>query len=117
MRFLADENVAGQIAVRLRADGHDVESIAQVASGVDDRAVLAMAAQSGAIVITDDKDCGDLVMVQRQATPGVILLRLEGMPPSDRAELVSEVMRTRGTQLTGAFTVISKRTVRVRTVP
>lgn len=117
MRFLADENAADQIAVRLRADGHDVESVAQVASGVDDQTVLAMAAQSGAIVVTDDKDFGDLVMVQGLPTAGVILLRLEGMPPSDRAERVSGVVQAHGAQLAGAFTVVTKRAVRVRNVP
>lgn len=117
MRFLADENLADQITARLQADGHDVESIAQLASGADDRTVLAMAAQSGAIVVTDDKDFGDLVMVQRLPTSGVMLLRLEGMPPRDRAALVSGIVRTYGTQLVGAFTVVNKRAVRVRKVP
>jgi predicted nuclease of predicted toxin-antitoxin system len=117
MNFVIDENVADQIAVRLRADGHDVESIALVASGVDDRTVLAMAAQSSAIVITDGKGFGDLVIVQRLPTSGVMLLRLEGLPPPDRAELVSGVVQTYGGQLARAFTVVGKRTVRMRKVP
>lgn len=117
MKLLADENMARQIVDRLRQEGHAVTFVAEAASGSDDKDVLSLAHQQGAILLTDDKDFGDLVVLQRRPSAGVILIRLEGMPPAERAELVAGVIRTRAGELPGAFTVIKRQTVRIRPLP
>jgi predicted nuclease of predicted toxin-antitoxin system len=59
MKLLADENIARAIVERLRQDGHDIQHVAEIASGSNDGDVLSLANREGAILLTDDKDFGD----------------------------------------------------------
>jgi predicted nuclease of predicted toxin-antitoxin system len=65
MHFLADENVSRRVVERLRADGHDVISVAQSGQGIPDKHVVEMANADGRILITEDRDFGELVIRQR----------------------------------------------------
>ena len=114
MRLLADEGVDARIVSRLRADGHDVTYIAETAPGSTDDAVLALASDESRVLIAIDKDFGELVFRQRRALNGVVLVRLAGLAPEPKASLVAATIRDHEAELTGAFTVISHRTVRIR---
>lgn len=114
MNLLADECVAAAVVARLRADGHAVEVAGDSAPGAADDDVLDRAAASGRVLVTADKDFGELVYRLGRAHAGVVLLRLAGVPPEERAEKVSGVFRDRAAELTGSFTVIERDTVRVR---
>ena len=61
MKIVADESVDKQIVDRLRSDGHAVVFIAELAPGIDDEAVLLQSRQSNAVLLTADKDFGELV--------------------------------------------------------
>lgn len=117
MNLLADECVAAEIVARLRADGHAVEAAGDAARGAADDDVLARAAASGQVLVTADKDFGELVYRLGRAHAGVVLLRLAGMPGEDRAEAVSVVFRDRAAELPGSFTVIDSESVRIRRPP
>jgi predicted nuclease of predicted toxin-antitoxin system len=114
MNVLADECVAGEVVARLRADGHSVEVAGGDTAGAADENVLARAAGAGRVLLTADKDFGELVYRLRRAHAGVVLLRLSGVSAGERAELVSAVFRDRATELHGSFTVIDRDAVRVR---
>lgn len=115
--ILADENVVSAIVQRLRADGWDVVWIAEVSPSIDDPDVLDRAARDSRILVTDDKDFGELVVRERRSHRGVVLLRLAGMSPGDRAELVSRLFAASCAELVGAFTVVDREgRVRIRKV-
>jgi predicted nuclease of predicted toxin-antitoxin system len=76
--------------------------------------VLARAAKSGRVLVTADKDFGELVYRLGRAHAGVVLLRLAGVPPEERAETASAVFRDRAADLPGNFTVVAPDAVRVR---
>jgi predicted nuclease of predicted toxin-antitoxin system len=114
VRFLADENVDRQIVELLRQDGHDVAYVAEMSPGITDETVLRQSRDAASILITADKDFGELVFRQRQTTTGVILVRLFGVAPSTKASLISMVVREHGHELTEAFTVISPGNIRIR---
>ena len=114
MNLLADESVDAPIVERLRRDGHAVVFIAELAPGISDDEVLRMANDASAVLLTADKDFGELVFRQRRAHGGVTLLRLAGLPPSAKAETAAAVVRDRGSELAGAFCVISAGVVRIR---
>lgn len=65
MKPLADGSVDWPITARLRDDGHDVPSIAEDSPGLADLEVLARAHADGVVLITGDKDFGELVYRQR----------------------------------------------------
>lgn len=117
MNLLADECVSAEVVARLRADGHAVEAAGDATPGAADDDVLARAAGSGRVLVTADKDFGELVYRLGRAHAGVVLLRLAGMPSADRAEIVAAVFRDRAADLPGSFTVVEPDTVRVRRPP
>lgn len=82
MNFLADEGVDRQIVERLRQIGHQVLYIAEMEPGISDDEVLERANDNEALLITLDKDFGELVFRQAKVNAGVILVRLGGLSPA-----------------------------------
>lgn len=68
MNFFADESVDRQIVERLRQDGHHVRYVAEMASGLSDDVVLAAANAEAALLLTTDKDFGEMVFRRRLET-------------------------------------------------
>ena len=69
MNLLADEGVDRQIVNRLRREGHDILYIAEMEPGMPDEAVLESANRESRLLLTADKDFGELVFRQRRITP------------------------------------------------
>jgi len=114
VRFLADEGVDRQIVERLRLDGHQVAYVAEMSPGIMDDAVLLESRTSESVLITADKDFGELVFRQRQASSGVLLIRLWGLGPAVKAAVVSGAIQEHGQELPGAFAVLSPGNIRIR---
>jgi predicted nuclease of predicted toxin-antitoxin system len=98
----------------LRQAGHDVLYVAELAPGITDQTVFAKANRLNALLVTADKDFGELVFRQGMVRAGVILLRLAGLSPMTKAGIVTSVVQGRESELSGAFTVISPGMVRIR---
>ena len=58
---MADESCAGPVIRALRVAGHNVLAIAESAPGARDEAVIARALAEGRVLITEDRDFGELV--------------------------------------------------------
>lgn len=113
VNLLCDESVELEIVARLRKDGHDVDSIRESGPGSSDDEVLAQANQSQSVLITADKDFGELVFRLKHSHKGVLLIRLEGLLPQAKADLVSAMVKKFGTRIIDKFTVIAPAMVRV----
>lgn len=98
----------------LRAANFDVIDIKEQSPGIKDSEVLSAAAGVGAILLTNDKDFGELVFRERAISNGVILLRFEIAPVAEKIERLLNVLAEHGDELTGAFTVISSAALRIR---
>jgi predicted nuclease of predicted toxin-antitoxin system len=117
MKFLADESVDLPIVAHLRRQGHQVWYVAEMEPGISDETVLQLAYRENALLLTADKDFGELVFRWRRLSSGVILLRLAGLPALRKAEIVVAAIAQHAEGLVAAFTVISKGTVRIRPQP
>jgi predicted nuclease of predicted toxin-antitoxin system len=82
MRWLADECVDAGLVSHMRAAGHDVMYMAEVAPAASDALVMMRARAERRLLLTEDKDFGDLVFRHGQSVPGIILLRID--PPNTR---------------------------------
>lgn len=81
MKLVADESVEGPTVYDLRAAGHEVVFVAEASPGIADSAVLEFARREEALLLTADKDSGELVFRSRQPHRGVLLIRsLERSP-------------------------------------
>jgi len=114
MNLLADESVDRPIVDRLRAESHDVLYIADRKPGMSDISVLASAKESQVLLVTGDKDFGELVFRQGLVDSGVVLLRLAGLSSETKSRIVVEVLRDHGNEMLNAFSVISPASIRIR---
>lgn len=114
MNLLADESIDRQIVERLRGDGHEVFSVAESELGMTDALVLERANERAALLLTADKDFGELIFREgRLSSGGVVLIRLAGSSAEAKAEIVSAAFSERGADFPHGFSVISPGRVRV----
>jgi len=114
MNLLADEGIHRQVVERLRHEGHHTLYVAEMSPSISDDEVLQQANASGALLITADKDFGELVFRQSRVHAGVVLIRLLGLSIAAKADIVAKVFQERAPELEGAFSVISPGVVRIR---
>jgi predicted nuclease of predicted toxin-antitoxin system len=114
MRFLVDESAGTAVVEYLRAVGHDVLAVAEQRPRADDVWIMAWATDEGRILITNDKDFGNLTFRHGQALAGILLLRLRDERPANRVAVVRTVVEHLAELLPGHFVVASESGVRVR---
>jgi predicted nuclease of predicted toxin-antitoxin system len=114
VKLLVDEGVDRTVVERLRREGYDVTYVAEGSPGIRDEEVPAAANQGGALLLTADKDFGEMVFRCGQVHSGILLMRLMGISSADTADLVSLALSEHGHEMIGAFTVISDRAIRIR---
>ena len=114
MRWLADECVDAPLVERLRAAGHDVVYVAESDAGATDVEIIRRAHDEGRVLLTEDKDFGELVFRRSQLVPGLVLLRIE---PEDHAlkwTRLGAVIGRFADSLFGRFTVVDEKKIRSR---
>ncbi|RXG91757.1 DUF5615 family PIN-like protein [Bradyrhizobium zhanjiangense] len=113
--WLADECVTVSLVRELRGAGHDVLYVAEFAASLSDVEVIVLASREGRLLLTADKDLGELVFRRGQAVPGLILLRIDPENgPLVRKRLLEAVDKL-GQGLFGRYVVIDE--VRFRSRP
>ena len=114
MRFLANENFPGDAVTQLKAAGHDIVWVRVAAPGIKDEDVLAWAAREARIVLTFDKDFGELAWrAGLPASSGIVLLRLP-MPPVAEVGTSLAARIVERTDWAGHFSVIEPARIRMR---
>lgn len=117
MRLCANENVPGDCVVRLREAGHDVRWIRETAPGIPDEKVLTLARAENRVLMTFDKDFGELVFRRgASGSQGVILFRISQPSPAAVAERVAAAVASRQ-DWTGHFSVVEDFGIRMRRLP
>jgi predicted nuclease of predicted toxin-antitoxin system len=114
MRFLADEGIDRSIVNGLRILGFEVHYVIEDARSLDDDILLQIALDENRILITRDKDFGELVFRLNKVHAGVILIRLEGNSTQERADIVCKLVKQYQDQLPKSFSVIQKGIIRIR---
>jgi len=117
MRFLADESCDFTIVRALRAAGHNVLAVAELAPSAGDPDILRLALAEQRILLAEDKDFGQFVFAHGQHAHGVLFLRY---PRSVRGIIANDVVRLvaeQGDRLLGCFVVIRPGRVRITRPP
>jgi predicted nuclease of predicted toxin-antitoxin system len=115
-RFLADENLPRACVAAMRTAGYDVSWICEQTTALSDEDVCRMATDQDRVIVSNDKDFGDLVMRFRKAVPGVVLVRLHGKRPEEMATLLITAL-AQGHEWCGYFSVVSEDAIRIRPLP
>jgi predicted nuclease of predicted toxin-antitoxin system len=116
MKFCADENVARAIVIWLRDNGHDVLYASEAKPGSADSDWLDEAQKAGRMILTSDKDFGELIFRDRLNSHGVILLRMEHLTVKARIARLQLVWSVIEANPVGKFIVVTEKRVRVRSL-
>jgi len=117
MRFLLDANVEYRLAIFLTSLGHDVKTITRdYPTSLTDQDVLALAVEEKRILITNDRDFGELIFRQHFSHCGVIFFRLKNSKDiSGKLHWLQTVLQTHKDTL-HEYLVVTPNGVRIRKI-
>ena len=116
-RFLADESCDFNLVRILREAGHDVLAVCEISPRAEDLEVIERAVREDRVLLTEDKDFGQLVFAYGKDVRGVVFFRY---PVSARQKICEEVIRLvkqHGKKLSGCFVVVEPGRVRIGRTP
>jgi predicted nuclease of predicted toxin-antitoxin system len=117
MRLLANENFPGDAIAALRVAGHDVVWMRDRSPGASDQAVLQLAQAQNRILLTFDKDFGELAFRSKlPSSSGIILFRLRPISPEYISSIAVEVL-ARPSEWNGHFAVVEENRIRLVPLP
>ena len=114
MKFLADENLEKAVVDALRAKRFDVLYLCEESQSMPDEDIIDRATQEERILVTNDKDFGELVYLQQRMTKGIVLIRSRSTKGAVKATLVEALVNQHGDKLLNHFVVVSEASVRIR---
>ena len=114
MRFLADECCEVSIVDALRKDGHDVLYAMESMRGVTDEELLTRAFAENRILLTEDKDFGELVYRFRRPALGIVLLRFDVSDRAFKIPRLRVLLEEDAERMSGSFVVLEVDKIRFR---
>ena len=97
-----------------RSDGYDVSYIKEIAPGSDDQSVLQLAFNEQRILLTEDKDFGELTVRLKLPAHGIILLRINPADAGTKLARLREVLLNHSARLAGSLAVVDEAQARFR---
>ena len=114
MRILANENIPALVVSELRSAGHDIVSVKEVMRGASDIEDLSRAQNERRLIITHDKDSGEMAFgIGLPAECGVVLFRLSGDDPESDMRRMLDALQSR-TDWAGHFSVVDEEKIRIK---
>lgn len=114
MRILADENISLDTVDALLKNGYDVLWIRTYAPGISDREILALAQIEKRVIITFDKDFGELTFnLKFSALSGIILFRISPSSPTQIVNFIITTLLSRN-DWSGHFSVVEFDKIRMK---
>jgi predicted nuclease of predicted toxin-antitoxin system len=112
IKFLADVNIEKEVVDYLLGQGYDTKWVPDYDCEMLDEDLLRMADIEQRIFITNDKDFGELIFLQRKLSTGVILIRVKGQRTRDKVILMRKLLRRYGNKLLHHFVVATRNKLR-----
>src|ERR1041384_4156787 len=108
MRFLVDECTGPAVVEWLRGEGHNVFSVFAEAQGSMDEDVLSRARAENRILITNDKDFGEMIFRERREHNGVIFLRLSDERSANKIRVLQHLLENYSAKLSDQFVTVTE---------
>ncbi len=117
MRFLADESCDFVVVRALRKAGHDVKAVAEMSPGISDEEVARLSTCEMRILITEDKDFGQIIYSKSRASAGVIFIRFPGNARLSMSDIIIQLIEEYGEKLHRRFVVVRPGRIRITGIP
>ena len=114
LKFLVDVGVGKKVEDFLYKNGYDILSVRKLNPRMSDSEIINIAAKDNRIVITMDKDFGELIYNSGLIHKGILLLRTENCSGDKKAKILSEILINYSSELEENFCVFSKDRLRIR---
>jgi predicted nuclease of predicted toxin-antitoxin system len=115
MTIVADESVDFGIIKLIRSLGIEVLSIVEISPGIKDEEVIIIALKNQCLLITEDKDFGELTYRLKLEHKGILLIRLSGLQRKERINMVADLIIAHFDKLCNNFSVLDNRGIRIKT--
>lgn len=112
IRFIADVNIEKVLIDYLIDNGYNIKWIPDYNRKMLDDELLELANREKRILITNDKDFGEITFLQRKLSIGIILIRVKGQKAEDKVKLFKKLLHNYSDKLLNHFTVITKEKIR-----
>lgn len=114
LKFVLDVGVGHKVSAFLTENGYDVLSILDIDPAMPDADILVIAERDQRMVVTMDKDFGELAYRSRQKHEGILLLRLEDASGDEKANVIREILGKYADDISGKFCVYQNGRLRIR---
>lgn len=114
MKFLIDVGVGKRVEEFLAVEGFDIKAVRDINPSMSDREVLNLAVSEKRMIITMDKDFGELVYKSNLSHKGILILRLEDANITDKIKILSEIITNYIDEINNSFCIYYKGKLRIR---
>jgi predicted nuclease of predicted toxin-antitoxin system len=114
LKFLIDVGVGKGIEGYFREEGYDTKAVRDIDSRMEDEKIIQTAVTENRMVVTMDKDFGELVYQGSMKHCGVLLLRLENANGIEKLRVVKHIMKNYSSQIKDCFCVYQNDRFRIR---
>lgn len=114
LKFLIDVSAGRGIEKYLRGEGYDTKAVRDLDPRMADEDIIRIAVSEGRMVVTMDKDFGELVYHYSTRHSGVLLLRLEDETGAEKLRVVRHIMENYSSHLKDCFCVFRNEKLRIR---
>lgn len=113
LKFIADVNIEKPLIAFLLGTAYDIKWIPDYNCELTDHELLKMANAEKRILLTNDKDFGELIFLQGKVSSGIVLFRVKGQSVDRKVELLGNLLRDHADKLFKNFVIITEKKVRV----
>jgi predicted nuclease of predicted toxin-antitoxin system len=114
VKFLVDVGVGKSVEGWLQSKNYDTKSVRDINSKASDKEILNLAKSENRMIITMDKDFGELVYRSGLSHSGVLLLRLEDAQAEEKVQVIDTILQKYSEKLEGHFCVFQDGKLRIR---
>lgn len=116
LRFLVDVGVGKGIEKYLMEEGYDTKAVRDIDPCMEDEEIIRIAVAENRMVVTMDKDFGELVYHSSMKHCGVLLLRLEDASGQEKLQVVKYIIKNYSSQIKNSFCVFQNNRLRIKKI-
>ncbi|MCU0353921.1 MAG: DUF5615 family PIN-like protein [Cytophagales bacterium] len=114
LKFVADVGVGKSVEMYLQKSGYEVIAVRDINPSMPDLDILRLATEEGTMVITMNKDFGELIYSKQEKHHGVLLLRMEEATGAEKVKVVEYILNHFEQEMIGKFCVYQDKKLRIK---
>lgn len=113
LKFLAHENIASRIIIKILENGFDIKRIDKISPGLSDDDIIEIAQKENRIILTHDKDFANIYKYPLKKHEGVILIRLKNQSPKNVIKYLIPLIKQGKEKLNNSLAILNEQGTRI----